>query len=76
MPSIIWKIFRWKRVVLTIFPIAILITAPIWHRLVHPEAYATMRCVIQASDGTLTKGVGDAQCANNSKAMLILRGQE
>jgi hypothetical protein len=68
-----WKTIRWSRIALIFIPIALLLAAPLWYRLINPAAYAEVRCVIQEFDGTVTKGAGQSECLNNGKQTLVLR---
>ena len=68
-----WKTIRWTRVALVIIPIALFLTVPLWHRLINPTAYAEVRCVIQDSDSSVTKGFGRSECLDNGKQTLVLR---
>jgi|GEM_PF-1087630 len=71
-----WKSIRWKRIILVLLPIALFLSAPYWHRLNNPTAYADVRYVMQESDGSVVKGVGRSECVNNGKQTLVLNAEK
>jgi hypothetical protein len=56
-----------------VLPIALLLSAPLWHRLIYPAGYAEVRCVIQETDGSVVKGFDETACLKNGKPTLVLR---
>lgn len=59
--------FRWRRIVLIMLPIGVIVLFPIWHRLVDPDFYATVRCVIPEDNGEVIKAT-DENCWGDASA--------
>jgi hypothetical protein len=77
MPIVNWETtMRWKRVSLVALLIAIVLTFPLWYRLLNPAAFAQLRCVITHPDGTIEQAAGEMACVNNGLPTLGLRSQE
>jgi len=55
------KKFRWKRFALVAVPVSAVILFPIWHRWLHPDFYADIRCIKPTADGGIVEAIG-ADC--------------
>ena len=60
--------------VLLLMPIAVAISFPYWHQIIHPEFYSGVRCIQQQEGGELVKVSGN-DCKHESSTVLKLEHQ-
>ena len=49
---------------------------PIWMGVISPRLFPQVACVIEQSDGTITKAWGEAACTNNDSPTIVLRSRQ